>query len=178
MLHVQAASSVVDRFPGRLVLLGIHADRPETQYGWIEPADALDLTAAGPVFSIRRFWKKPSSEMAVKLWRQGFLWNSFVIVARLIALLNLFARALCPLYVSFGRILSFLETAREREIIDELYNNIESVGLLGKNSSGVVIGSFSAPGSRCQLERSRRTDSSSKYHRAIRASPEMAGCLI
>jgi mannose-1-phosphate guanylyltransferase len=128
MLHVQAASSVVEKFPRRLVLLGIHAHRPEAQYGWIEPADPLDLTAAGPVFSIRRFWEKPSPEIAVKLWKQGFLWNSFVIVARITALLDLFARALSPLYVSFGGILSFLETPREREIIDRLYNKIESVG--------------------------------------------------
>lgn len=49
-------------------------------------------------------------------------------MARITALLDLFARALSPLYISFCGILSFLETLREREIIDRLYNNIESVG--------------------------------------------------
>jgi len=72
MLHVQVASSVVNKFPERLVLLGIPADSPESQYGWIEPADPLTLTDAGPVFRIRRFWEKPSPDMAVDFLRQVF----------------------------------------------------------------------------------------------------------
>ena len=127
MLHVQAASNVVDEFPGQLVLLGIPADAPESQYGWIEPGDPLKLTNAGPVFRIRRFWEKPSPDIAQELLRQGFLWNSFVVVARITALLDLFARALSSLYISFAQLLSFFGTTSERKIIDRLYDSIVSV---------------------------------------------------
>ncbi len=37
MSHVEAAATAVAIRPARIVLLGIPADRPETQYGWIEP---------------------------------------------------------------------------------------------------------------------------------------------
>jgi mannose-1-phosphate guanylyltransferase len=127
MLHVQAASNVVDEFPGQLVLLGIPADAPESQYGWIEPGDPLKLRNAGPVFRIRRFWEKPSPDIAQELLRQGFLWNSFVVVARITALLDLFARALSSLYISFAQLLSFFGTTSERKIIDRLYDSIASV---------------------------------------------------
>jgi mannose-1-phosphate guanylyltransferase len=127
MLHVKAASSVVSEFPDRLVLLGVPADAPESQYGWIEPRLALDIMGIGPVFHIRRFWEKPSPDVAIELWRQGFFWNSFVIVARIEALLDLFARALPQVYVSFAQLFSFFGTARETETIAQLYDNIPSV---------------------------------------------------
>jgi mannose-1-phosphate guanylyltransferase len=134
MLHVKAASSVAAEFPERLLLLGIPADKPESQYGWIEPAQPLDfdlvangLMGIGPAFHIRRFWEKPSPEVASELCRQGFFWNSFVIVAGIAALLDLFARASSQLYISFAQLFSFFGTANESEAIAQLYDNIPSV---------------------------------------------------
>ena len=110
-------------------MLGIPADKPETQYGWIEPARPLyfDLMNIGPVFHIGRFWEKPSSDVAKSLWREGFFWNSFVMVGWIAALLYLFARALPQLYISFAQSFSLFATSRERETIVQLYNNIPSV---------------------------------------------------
>jgi mannose-1-phosphate guanylyltransferase len=45
MSHVEVAATAVSSHLGRIVLLGIPADRPETQYGWIEPETAK---APGP----------------------------------------------------------------------------------------------------------------------------------
>ena len=111
------------------VLLGIPADKPETQYGWIEPAQQLDFTlmGLGPVFRIRRFWGKPPPQVAMELLKQGFLWNSFVMVAKIEALLDLFARALPQLYISFAQSSSLFATARERKVIARFYDNIPSV---------------------------------------------------
>jgi mannose-1-phosphate guanylyltransferase len=132
MLHVQVASCVADKFPRRLVLLGIPADAPESQYGWIEPANPINLRDAGPVFHIRRFWEKPSPDIAVELLKQGFLWNSFVILARITALLDLFARVLPHLYIPFAQSLSFFQTTAEWPIIDRLYDNIASISFSDK----------------------------------------------
>ena len=127
MLHVEAASSVIAKFPERVLLLGISADKPESQYGWIEPGQALDfgVTGIGTVFHIRRFWEKPPLDVALELWRQGFFWNSFVMVARIEALLDLFARALPQLYISFAQL--YFGTTREAETVAQLYDNIPSV---------------------------------------------------
>jgi mannose-1-phosphate guanylyltransferase len=131
MLYVEAASSVVSEVPDRIVLLGIPADKPESQYGWIEPGQPLNfnLMGIGPVLRIRRFWEKPSPDVAIELWRRGFFWNSFVMVARIEALLDLFAGALPQLYVSFAQLFAFVGAARETETtaIAQLYDNIPSV---------------------------------------------------
>jgi mannose-1-phosphate guanylyltransferase len=134
MVHVEAASSVVAEFPERLLLLGIPADKPETQYGWIEPAQPLDfdLMNIGPAFYIGRFWEKPSSDVAKNLWREGFFWNSFVMVGRIAAFLDLFARALPQLYISFAQLSLLFGTPRERETIVQLYDNIPFVSFSDK----------------------------------------------
>ena len=43
------------------------------------------------------------------------------------ALLDLFARALPQLYISFAQMFSFLGTSRETETITQLYNSIPSI---------------------------------------------------
>jgi mannose-1-phosphate guanylyltransferase len=114
--------------PARIVLLGIPADRPETQYGWIEPEKPMEPGPAesSDVLPVRRFWEKPSPGLAMQFWKRGFLWNSFVLVSRITAVIDLFARALPRLYGSFAVLLSSLGTADEGEAIDRLYSSIGS----------------------------------------------------
>jgi mannose-1-phosphate guanylyltransferase len=128
MSHVEAASAAASDQPSSIVLLGIPAERPETQYGWIEPAQPIDFGTRGPsrVLPVRRFWEKPSPELAVELWKRGFLWNSFVLVARITALIDLFVRALPQLYIAFAQSRSVLDTASESEAMDQLYTNIST----------------------------------------------------
>ena len=116
------------RRPTSIVLLGIPADGPEPQYGWIEPARPLDLRVTGPgqVLPVRRFREKPSPELALELWRRSFLWNSFVMVARITALIDLFARALPRPYTPLLSHFPYLVTASESEAIGRLYTNIDA----------------------------------------------------
>jgi mannose-1-phosphate guanylyltransferase len=90
MRHVDAAISAASSLPLKIVLLGIPAERPESDYGWIEPAEQISQAGPGvePIFRIRRFWEKPAPYIAVHLWSRGLLWNSFVMVARVRALLD------------------------------------------------------------------------------------------
>ena len=60
-----------------IVLLGVEASHPETDYGWIEPGPGLtDLR------SVTRFREKPGDELALDLMARGCLWNTFVMVGR------------------------------------------------------------------------------------------------
>lgn len=60
-----------------LTLVGVEADRPETEYGWIETSGEL---SAG-VRRVERFVEKPDLESARVLFERGALWNTFVFAA-------------------------------------------------------------------------------------------------
>jgi mannose-1-phosphate guanylyltransferase len=128
MSHVEAGAMAAAVHRARIVLLGIPADRPETQYGWIEPEKPIEPGTAdsSDVLPVRRFWEKPSPELATRLWKCGFFWNSFVLVARITALIDLFARASPRLYIAFAQLLSAFGTAAECDAIDRLYSSISS----------------------------------------------------
>ena len=80
---VRSAVEGVHARPDLVVLLGVEASEPETEYGWIEPAARALPLDGEPVFPIRRFWEKPSAELAADLLTRGCLWNSFVMVGRI-----------------------------------------------------------------------------------------------
>jgi mannose-1-phosphate guanylyltransferase len=101
MAHVDAAFDAVRACPDLTLLLGVRPDRPETEYGWIEPGHAVvPLARPWPmlVSSVRRFWEKPRPKIAAALEARGCLWNSFVIVARVSALVGLVRQALPAVY--------------------------------------------------------------------------------
>lgn len=61
-----------------IVVLGIHPDRPETGYGYIETGDMLDAA----VYQVRRFTEKPNRERAEEFLSAGnYFWNSGMFLA-------------------------------------------------------------------------------------------------
>jgi mannose-1-phosphate guanylyltransferase len=74
---------------GRPVLLvGMTPAGPETDYGWIVPAQGVQGLAAG----VASFVEKPALERARSLFSEGALWNTFVFFARARGLVGLYAR--------------------------------------------------------------------------------------
>ena len=65
---------------------------------------------------------------------RGCLWNSFVMVGRVAALLRMTQAALPELYASFAAIAPTFETARERKALAELYS-----GIMDSNFSHEVL---------------------------------------
>jgi mannose-1-phosphate guanylyltransferase len=64
----------------RVFLIGAEAERPETEYGWIQPGPALSLRDDVAVYEVTRFFEKPSADAASALLAGGCLWNTFVLV--------------------------------------------------------------------------------------------------
>lgn len=127
MASVQGAVEVVRERPSVVVLLGIQADRPETEYGWIEPS-AMPLPIDGePAFSIRRFWEKPSQRLAEALLARDCLWNSFVMVGWTRAFLGMYRTALPGLLAAFEPLRSVIGTPSETEEAERLYRVIPDV---------------------------------------------------
>ncbi len=123
--YIEEALEAVERRPKVAVLLGVTPGSPETGYGWIEPGSSMSA-GRGSIFRVRRFWEKPSRENAIGLMANGCLWNSFIVVARISALLDLFRITMPQLHAAFSRIRPSLGTALEEKIAEGLYRSIGS----------------------------------------------------
>jgi mannose-1-phosphate guanylyltransferase len=124
MSDVDSAFRAVRARSEVIVLLGIEADRPEIEYGWIEPAPSLlgDLPRA--IRRVRRFWEKPSQALASKLIRQGCLWNSFVMVGQIAAFMKMIRAAVPEIFETFARIQPALGRSGEAALVREVYSSL------------------------------------------------------
>jgi mannose-1-phosphate guanylyltransferase len=125
MDHVRAALEAARRRPDLVILLGVEPESPEVEYGWIESSNRLDGNLG--LFGVRRFWEKPNRLSAQVLMLRGCLWNSFVMVASVRALLQIIARALPDLYASFLALQGFFTSPGEAGAIARLYASLEEV---------------------------------------------------
>jgi len=90
---VRLAAKVVMSRPDRLILLGASAEYPEVEYGWIEPSGRLDCRLTKSLLRVNRFWEKPASHVAQALLARGCLWNTFVMIGRASAFLEMLKSA-------------------------------------------------------------------------------------
>lgn len=94
-LHVRGALEAAEDRPSRVVLLGVDASGPETGYGWIARGGPLAAGPARELYAVRRFWEKPDSRTAARLFAAGCLWNSLVLSGHVETYLGL-AQAAMP----------------------------------------------------------------------------------
>jgi mannose-1-phosphate guanylyltransferase len=73
----------------RLILLGVEAGGPETDYGWIRPAAPVAADPPAELCAVEGFVEKPDPKTAAALHREGCLWNTFVLAGRLQTYLRL-----------------------------------------------------------------------------------------
>ena len=125
MSHVDAAFDAVQAQPNTVTLLGITPSAPETEYGWIEPARTILAGLPRSITQVSRFWEKPNANMARSLMDQGCLWNSFVMVGRVDALLKMTRTALPEMFSQFASIMPTFETLAERKALHDLYSDIQ-----------------------------------------------------
>ncbi len=121
MGHVRDVAGFVDQRPELLVLLGARPTEPETEYGWIEPGPAIGRIGTEPICRVRRFWEKPSLELARTALSVGCLWNTFVFVTKTATLLAEGQRAVPELNDRLGRIAPFAGTEHEPWAVRQAY---------------------------------------------------------
>jgi mannose-1-phosphate guanylyltransferase len=125
MSHVDTAFDAVRAQPQTVTLLGITPTGPEREYGWIEPQPSVIGNAARSITRVRRFWEKPSATLAASLMERGCLWNSFVMVGSVEALLKLTRAAMPEMYGAFSAVTPAFETAYEQRALAGVYSSIE-----------------------------------------------------
>jgi mannose-1-phosphate guanylyltransferase len=127
MAHVETAFEATRGRDDLVVLLGIHPEGPEGDYGWIEPAAPALAKEPNSLYRVQRFWEKPTPEFARGLQERGCLWNSFVMVGRVSAFLKMIRHAAPELYERFSAVAPALNTSEEERSVEEVYSQIDDV---------------------------------------------------
>jgi mannose-1-phosphate guanylyltransferase len=125
MSHIDVALDAVEVQPDTVMLLGITPIAPETEYGWIEPQPSILASAQKSITRVMRFWEKPSLSLATSLMERGCLWNSFVMVGSVEALLKLTRAAMPEMYAAFSAVRPSFLTRNEHNALAELYSHID-----------------------------------------------------
>jgi mannose-1-phosphate guanylyltransferase/mannose-6-phosphate isomerase len=73
---------------GRIVTFGIKPERAATEYGYINPGEAV----SGDVRAVEKFVEKPDQPTAAEYIKNGYLWNSGNFMFRAVVLLDEYRR--------------------------------------------------------------------------------------
>ena len=125
MNHIRTALDTAQVRRDVVILLGVEPESPEVEYGWIEPTRSDKGNAK--VFGVRRFWEKPNQMLAQILQLRGCLWNSFVMVASVQALLDIIESATPGLYRAFACLTPLFATRTEARAVTQLYQSLEEI---------------------------------------------------
>jgi mannose-1-phosphate guanylyltransferase len=123
MAHVGIALRAAVTHPDVVTLLGIAPDRPEPGYGWIEPGAPLNADTR----RVARFWEKPAGDVATIIRARGGLWNSFVMVGRVGAFVDLFRETVPMLWEAFAPLRLSLGRFGELNVARQVYLSLPSV---------------------------------------------------
>jgi mannose-1-phosphate guanylyltransferase len=121
---VDLAFRVAERDGDSVILLGVAAKYPEVDYGWIE---AEAITSSGShhgLLRVKRFWEKPSAKAAQYLLDQGCVWNTFVMIGRAQAFLEMIQKGAPEIYQEFEPIMKAPELCFDTAAITDVYQHI------------------------------------------------------
>lgn len=106
---------------GYIVTFGIKPTYPETGYGYIKTAQALECG-----FKVERFVEKPDINTAKKYLEDGnYFWNGGIFMAKISVLMNEFAKLAPDIYSN----LSSLELNNCSKIEYSVYENMPSISI-------------------------------------------------
>jgi len=104
-----------------MFLLAATPDRPETEYGWIQPGANLGRIAGYRVQGATAFIEKPSLEGCEAAMRSGGLWNTMVMAGKVETLWSLGRQAFPEMMRLFEFYSSSIGTAQEKAVLERIY---------------------------------------------------------
>jgi mannose-1-phosphate guanylyltransferase len=125
MAHVAEVAGFAEREPAWTVLVGARPTGCDADYGWVEPREVLAATGSGRIYRAGRFREKPRA--AARLRRQGWLWNTFVLIARVEALVAAGALRLPELHARLSALMAPTPEGPASAALEELYARAPSV---------------------------------------------------
>jgi mannose-1-phosphate guanylyltransferase len=124
MSGVDLAFGAAESNPESVILLGVAARHPETEYGWIEATPAISTNSQGGLLKVKRFWEKPSLRTAEGLLERGCVWNTFVMIGRAQAFLDLIRGGAPDIYQQFEVLLKLPESPWSDERLNAIYQRV------------------------------------------------------
>jgi mannose-1-phosphate guanylyltransferase len=101
---LRSAANLASENPNNIYLLGTEPESPDSELGYILPAEEVHRNAVG----VLGFTEKPELPYAQELLRLGALWNLFILVGGIGALLELFEE-------SYSRQIAEMSAALDRQ---------------------------------------------------------------
>jgi mannose-1-phosphate guanylyltransferase len=122
--YVTLAVRAVTRDPSQIVLLAMEAQRPETEYGYVVPAESnatIDLCGCRKTV---RFVDKPDPGEARLLVAAGALWNTMIMVYKVETLLTHIQMLYPDIANLFCGLSAVIGTTAEKFKIQEIYSTL------------------------------------------------------
>jgi len=136
---IDLAFNVAENNTNSVVLLGAPATYSATGCGWIEVEPARSTSSYRGFLGARRFWKKPSLEVAADLLDLGCLWNNFVMIGRAEAFVNLIRSAAPVFYEAFRSIWGEWQPEVEAPLVSKIYRDLAVADLREVLSKSLVV---------------------------------------
>jgi mannose-1-phosphate guanylyltransferase len=121
---IASGFELAESHPQNVILLGAVANRPEIEYGWIEPETNFASPFGNELRHVKRFWEKPSYQVAQSLLDRGCLWNTFVMVGRAGAFLTMIKPSAPIIYRAFESILTLIGPEMEADLMRPIYDRL------------------------------------------------------
>src|SRR5882724_7578023 len=121
MSGVDLAFNAAESNPETVILLGAAASSAETEYGWIEATPAISTDSRDGLLKVKRFWEKPTARTAQELLERGCVWNTFVMIGRAQAFLDLIRVGASDIYQAFESLLALPETVSTDGRLSAIY---------------------------------------------------------
>ena len=115
---LESAFHIAEHEPDRAVLLGACPRGPEIEFGWIQ----LGQARARNLFAVCGFEEKPPLNVAERLFREGALWNTFVMVGRAATFLWMSLMSVPEMYVNLQQAAIHCDEQRNLHVPNSLYS--------------------------------------------------------
>ncbi|MBI3547500.1 MAG: NTP transferase domain-containing protein [Elusimicrobia bacterium] len=116
------AAALAELQERRLVLGAAVADRPETEYGWIETGDPIEEHPDAA--RVLQFHEKPDQVSAERFYRSGFLWNTLNMAVKANTLWRIGWELLPGALGLFERLRSAIGTPSEGMVLERIYGEM------------------------------------------------------
>jgi mannose-1-phosphate guanylyltransferase len=117
--------TLADKLDDRLMLLGVSAESPETEYGWIQPGNSIPGMSRAR--DVAYFIEKPTKATAESAFRRGALWNTSIIIGRVKTLWGLGWRYLPAMMVPFAELLDSFGREQEQRTLERIYRDMPTL---------------------------------------------------
>lgn len=113
-----------------LLTLGLHPNRPETGYGYIQVAEKVPFEQKDNLFRVKTFTEKPDHKMAELFIETGeFYWNSGIFIWSARAILNAFIKHLPEMNALFDYGKKHINTPDEVQYINKVYSECPNISI-------------------------------------------------